>query len=113
MELEYVNVNEEGEEYDVHSTAEDALTVLSQFPNDTIVIRYKKPEPQSDEEPSDDDALDLRDQLENLLDRFDELLTVAEAQGYRAVQHKLEEASGPLSSAREAAEQYGIGVLHR
>lgn len=35
----YVNVNEEGEDYDQHDTVEAALAVQEQFPNDTIEVR--------------------------------------------------------------------------
>ena len=37
--VEYVNVNEEGEDYDRHSTVEAALLVQDRFPNDTIEVR--------------------------------------------------------------------------
>ena len=40
-DLVFVNVNEEGETYDVHSNLEDALRVLALFPNDTIVISVR------------------------------------------------------------------------
>lgn len=109
--LEYVNVNEEGEEYEVHDDLEPALATLTQFPNDSIVIRFTAPEKAEPEH--DDDAMDLADDLDNLLDRFDELLTVAESGNYLAVVHKLQEAAGPLSSAKAAAEQYSEGLLKR
>lgn len=35
----YVNVNEEGEDYDSHDTLDAALAVQDEFPNDTIQIR--------------------------------------------------------------------------
>lgn len=38
---EYVNVNEEGEEYGVHDTPEAAFAVQEEFPNDTVIVRRK------------------------------------------------------------------------
>lgn len=108
LELEYVNVNEEGEEYDVHDNFAAALVVLNSYPNDTMIVRYKS---EKSEQFSDADARDLMDELDEMLDRFDEVLNTAEISGYRAVQHKLEEAMGPLRGAREAAEQYSDGTL--
>lgn len=35
----YVNVNEEGEDYDSHDTLEAALVVQDEFPNDTVEVR--------------------------------------------------------------------------
>lgn len=39
----YVNVNEDGEDYDQHDTVEAALAVQALYPNDTIEVRVLKP----------------------------------------------------------------------
>lgn len=41
-ELVYVNVNEEGEEYDRHDNLPDALALLVLYPNDSVVISTKR-----------------------------------------------------------------------
>lgn len=39
MTLRFVNVNEEGEDYDSHATMEEAIVVWEGFPNDSIEVR--------------------------------------------------------------------------
>lgn len=39
MKVIYVNVNEDGEEYDRHDKMEDALAVQGKFPNDRVEVR--------------------------------------------------------------------------
>lgn len=38
--LIFININEEGEEYNRHNNLDDALKVLREFPNDHIVVKY-------------------------------------------------------------------------
>jgi hypothetical protein len=37
-----VNVNDEGEDYGTHDTAEAALAVQAEFPNDTVHVRIQE-----------------------------------------------------------------------
>lgn len=39
VKIIYVNVNEDGGEYDWHDTVEAALSVQAQFPNDSVEVR--------------------------------------------------------------------------
>jgi hypothetical protein len=38
--LLFFNINEEGQAYEVHSALEPALTLLAEFPNDSITVIY-------------------------------------------------------------------------
>lgn len=40
--LVYVNVNEEGDEYDWHTELEPALAMLRSFPNDHIIVKLEE-----------------------------------------------------------------------
>ena len=61
----------------------------------------------------DIDAVALAETLDKLVERIEDLYDYADGDGFRAVAHKLEEAIGPLNSARLAAHQYGTGELSR
>lgn len=51
------------------------------------------------------------DELDVMIERLDELEDWATDQGYRALECKISEARGPLSSAAEAMRQYATGEL--
>lgn len=53
----------------------------------------------------------IAEELEGFLERFEELEDFAVDAGYRALEHKIQEARGPLSSALEAMRQYGTGEM--
>jgi hypothetical protein len=53
----------------------------------------------------------VAEELETIIERFEELEDFAALEGYRALEHKLQEARGPLSSAAEAMRQYGTGEM--
>ena len=54
---------------------------------------------------------EMAEELEAMHARVTELIDEAYDLGLTAVAHKLEEASGPLSSAASAARQYDDGTL--
>lgn len=51
------------------------------------------------------------DELDKMVERLDELEDWAIDQGYHALEHKIQEARGPLSNAAEAMRQYATGEL--
>ena len=51
------------------------------------------------------------EELDKIVERIEELYEWAGEEGYRAIEHKLQEAAGPLMAALEAAAQYRDGVL--
>jgi hypothetical protein len=51
--------------------------------------------------------------LADVSDTIDNLMDWAEGEGYRATQHKLQEAWAPVQSAMAAIEQYDDGRLER
>ena len=53
----------------------------------------------------------VRDEIGAMLIRLEELQDWAESLEYPAIEHKIMEARGPLSSAFQAADQYQSGVL--
>lgn len=53
-----------------------------------------------------DDALDLMDELDKMLDHFDTVLATAEGDGFDLIAAPLREAITPLRQARDAAEEY-------
>lgn len=54
---------------------------------------------------------DTAERLDEIGESLEEYRDWAEGEGYPAIQHKLEEAIGPLSIAAEAARQYADGRL--
>lgn len=50
-------------------------------------------------------------ELDEMVDRLDELEDYAVEMGYRALEHKIQEARGRLASAQVAATQYAEGTL--
>lgn len=59
----------------------------------------------------DANAKTVADELELMIERLDELEDFAIDMGYRALEHKVREARGPLSSAYQAMRQYEIGEM--
>jgi molybdopterin-guanine dinucleotide biosynthesis protein len=53
----------------------------------------------------------IAEELDTIIERFDELEDFAVMEGYRALEHKISEARGPLSSAAEAMRQYATGEM--
>ena len=54
---------------------------------------------------------EVRIELEAIVERLSDLTDWAVDGGYRAVEHKLQEASGPLNAVAEACTQYADGRL--
>lgn len=59
----------------------------------------------------DKQADEIAKELDEIIERFDELEDFAIDWGYRALECKIQEARGPLSSAAEAMRQYGTGEM--
>lgn len=57
--------------------------------------------------------LELKRELEAMIERLEELEEWADGEGYRAFEHKVQEARGRLVSAAQAMEDYAKGRLTR
>jgi hypothetical protein len=53
----------------------------------------------------------IAEELDDIIERFDELEDFARDWGYRALECKIQESRGPLSNAAEAMRQYATGEM--
>lgn len=64
------------------------------------------------EQTHEDAARDMANELDEIIERLTEIAdNWAPEYGFRAVEHKLQEAIGPLQSASDAAVNYHMGLL--